>query len=382
YLAERDDAEFQKRVALKVVRRGMDTDDILLRFRYERQILASLEHPNIARLYDGGATPDGRPYLVMEYIEGVPITRHCDEAGLSIDDRLRLFADVCRAVQFAHQNLVVHRDIKPSNILVQPDGTVKLLDFGIAKLLGPAIAGGAGAVGPAYAAPLTRAELRIFTPEYAAPEQLAGEPVTTATDVYSLGVLLFELLTGRRPTGGADAVRPSATLGRRASAPAGGSDDRTRDAEGAASLEEIARRRGTTPDRLRRRLRGDLDAIVATALARDPARRYASAGQLLADVEWHLAGFPVEARAPSFGYRAASFVRRHRVGVAAAAAAEQPGGARSAAPRWALAAPRRAKRPRRRARRHGRRRRRRTTPRRQPRRAPRRSRVGRLRDAR
>ncbi|HEY8376993.1 MAG TPA: serine/threonine-protein kinase, partial [Nannocystis sp.] len=135
YLAERDDAEFQKRVALKVVRRGMDTDDILVRFRYERQILASLEHPNIARLYDGGATPDGRPYLVMEYIEGVPITRYCDEACLSIDARLRLFADVCRAVQFAHQNLVVHRDIKPSNILVQPDGTVKLLDFGIAKLL-------------------------------------------------------------------------------------------------------------------------------------------------------------------------------------------------------------------------------------------------------
>jgi len=319
YLAERDDAEFRKRVALKVVRRGMDTDDILLRFRYERQILASLEHPNIARLYDGGATPDGRPYLVMEYIEGVPITRYCDEAGLPIDARLRLFADVCRAVQFAHQNLVVHRDIKPSNILVQPDGTVKLLDFGIAKLLDPAAAGPTpgprtepGLATPGYAAPLTRADLRIFTPEYAAPEQLSGEPVTTATDVYSLGVLLFELLTGRRPEGGADSVRASAVVGR---APAGSAD-----AEGAASLEEIARRRGTTPDRLRRRLRGDLDAIVATALARDPARRYASAGQLLADIERHLAGFPVEARGPSLRYRAASFVRRHRVGVAAAVA--------------------------------------------------------------
>src|SRR5690606_567511 len=240
--------------ALKVVRRGMDTDDILLRFRYERQILASLEHPNIARLYDGGATPDGRPYLVMEYIEGVPITRYCDEAGLPIDARLRLFADVCRAVQFAHQNLVVHRDIKPSNILVQPDGTVKLLDFGIAKLLDPAAAGPApgapagagtepgalaegaatgragdrtGVHAPGYAAPLTRADLRIFTPEYAAPEQHAGEPVTTATDVYSLGVLLFELLTGRRPAGGADSVRASVALGRAVRGPP--------EAEGAAS---------------------------------------------------------------------------------------------------------------------------------------------------
>jgi len=303
YLAERDDAEFEKRVALKLVKRGMDTDDILLRFRYERQILASLEHPNIARLYDGGATADGRPYLVMEYIEGVPITRYCDENRLPIEARLRLFADVCRAVQFAHQNLVVHRDIKPSNILVQPDGTVKLLDFGIAKLLDPTAAG---------PTPETRVGLRIFTPEYAAPEQHTGEAVTTATDVYSLGVLLFELLTGRRPEGGADVARPSAALGRGGT---GSGDD-----GGAESLDEIARRRGTTPDRLRRRLRGDLDSIVATALAREPARRYASAGQLLADVERHLAGFPVEARGASLGYRAASFVRRHRVGVAAAAA--------------------------------------------------------------
>ncbi|HEX7090116.1 MAG TPA: serine/threonine-protein kinase, partial [Longimicrobiales bacterium] len=273
------------------------------RFRYERQILASLEHPNIARLYDGGATADGRPYLVMEYIEGVPITRYCDEHRLSIDERLRLFAGVCRAVQFAHQNLVVHRDIKPSNILVQPDGTVKLLDFGIAKLLDPAAAG---------AAPETRADLRIFTPEYAAPEQLTGEAVTTATDVYSLGVLLFELLTGRRPEGGADAVRPSAALGRGSAGPS----DAT---EGDDSLEETARRRSTTPERLRRRLRDDLDSIVSTALAREPARRYASAGQLLADVERHRSGLPVEARGPSPRYRAARFVRRHRVVVGAAA---------------------------------------------------------------
>ena len=303
YLAERDDAEFEKRVALKLVKRGMDTDDILLRFRYERQILASLEHPNIARLYDGGATPDGRPYLVMEYIEGVPITRHCDENRLSIDARLRLFASVCRAVQFAHQNLVVHRDIKPSNILVQPDGTVKLLDFGIAKLLDRTAAG---------PAPETRADMRLFTPEYAAPEQLTGGAVTTATDVYSLGVLLFELLTGRRPDGATEAARPSAALGR---VLAGSSEADER----AGRLEETARRRGTTPERLRRRLRGDLDSIVSIALAREPARRYASAGQLLADVERHLAGLPVEARGPSLRYRTASFVRRHRVVVGAAA---------------------------------------------------------------
>lgn len=311
YLARRDDAEFEKRVALKLVKRGMDTDDILLRFRYERQILASLEHPNIARLYDGGATEDGRPYLVMEYIEGVPITRYCDEARLPIDARLRLFADVCRAVQFAHQNLVVHRDIKPSNILVQPDGTVKLLDFGIAKLLDPAAAG---------PAPETRAELRMFTPEYAAPEQRTGEAVTTAMDVYSLGVLLFELLTGRRPEGAAETARPSAVVERRPNRASGDADGRTTRGADADSPDELAQRRGTTPERLRRRLRGDLDSIVATALARDPARRYASAGQLLADVERHLAGFPVEARGPSLRYRAASFVRRHRVGVAAAAA--------------------------------------------------------------
>lgn len=304
YLAERGDEEFEKRVALKLVKRGMDTDDILLRFRYERQILATLEHPNIARLYDGGATADGRPYLVMEYIEGVPITRYCDENRLSIDARLRLFADVCRAVQFAHQNLVVHRDIKPSNILVQPDGAVKLLDFGIAKLLDPSLAG---------PAPETRAELRIFTPEYAAPEQRTGEAaVTTASDVYSLGVLLFELLTGRRPEGAPEGARPSAALGRALTGPSDGTGP-------VGGLEETARRRGTTPERLRRRLRGDLGSIVSTALAREPARRYASAGHLLAEVERHLAGFPVEARGPSIHYRTVSFVRRHRVGVAAAA---------------------------------------------------------------
>jgi eukaryotic-like serine/threonine-protein kinase len=302
YLAERADSEFEKRVALKLVKRGMDTDEILLRFRYERQILASLEHPNIARLYDGGATEDGRPYLVMEYVEGAPITRYCDEHRLPVEARLRLFADVCRAIQFAHANLVVHRDIKPSNILVLADGTAKLLDFGIAKLLDPAAS---------EQAPRTRAGFRLLTPEYAAPEQLEGGAVTTVADVYSLGVLLFELLTGRRPDPAAGDDRPSAVLARRRSAASSDAEQ--------ASVVELAARRGTTPERLRRRLLGDLDTISAAALAPDPSRRYPTAALLLTDVERHLQGLPITARGVSLGYRAAAFARRYRVAVTAAA---------------------------------------------------------------
>src|SRR5690606_8890662 len=276
YLAERDDAEFEKRVALKLVKRGMDTDDILLRFRYERQILASLEHPSIARLYDGGAAPDGRPYLVMEYIEGEPITRYAERHQLGIEERLRLFVGVCGAVAFAHRNLVVHRDIKPSNILIGSDGSPKLLDFGIARLLDPAAPD---------AMPLTRTGLRLLTPEYASSEQRLGQPATTATDVYALGLVLYELLAGTR----ADPERlhrPSTV----------------------ATREDV-----------RRRLRGDLDTIVLRALADDPERRYASADQLGDDIERHLGGLPVHARGDSVGYRTGRFVRRHRVAVAAAA---------------------------------------------------------------
>jgi len=304
YLAERADAQFRKQVALKVVKRGMDTDEVLRRFRYERQILASLEHPHIARLYDGGATDDGRPYLVMEYIEGQPITRYSDEHRLDVDDRLRLFTAVCEAVQFAHRNLVVHRDIKPSNILVTADGCVKLLDFGIAKLLSP----------NEPAADLrTRTELRLLTPEYAAPEQLRGEPVTTASDTYALGVVLYQLLTGRRPKRGTGIERPSAVIGGSRRAPAN-------DAEQSAIV-GVADRRRSTPHRLRRRLQGDLDTIVLRALAEEPDRRYASAEELLADIRRHLAGMPVAARGDSVAYRAAKFVRRNRVGVLAASLA-------------------------------------------------------------
>ena len=191
YLSVRDDDAFQKRVAIKVLKRGMDTDSIVRRFRHERQILASLEHPFIASLLDGGSTPDGRPYFAMEYVEGQPIVDYCDTHRLDTAARLELFRHVCTAVQYAHQNLIIHRDIKPANVLVIADGTPKLLDFGIAKLLNPELAGQTLA--------LTAPGLQLMTPEYASPEQVRGEAVTTATDVYSLGVLLYELLAGRLP---------------------------------------------------------------------------------------------------------------------------------------------------------------------------------------
>src|SRR5690349_193779 len=190
YLAERDD-EFRQQVAIKLVKRGMDSEFVLRRFRNERQILAALNHPNIARLLDGGTTTDGRPYFVMEYIEGKPITEYADQQRLSTAERLQLFQEVCAAVHYAHQNLVIHRDIKPSNILVTADGTPKLLDFGIAKLLNPDLA--------AHTLEATAVAIRLMTPEYASPEQVKGEAITTASDVYSLGVLLYELLTGHCP---------------------------------------------------------------------------------------------------------------------------------------------------------------------------------------
>lgn len=298
YLAERADDEFRRQVALKLVKRGMDTDEVLRRFRYERQILASLEHPHIARLYDGGAAADGRPYLVMEHVPGQPVTRWCDARDLSLDARLRLFAAVCGAVHFAHRNFVVHRDIKPSNILVTEDGTPRLLDFGIARLLDPQAPD---------ESTRTRPELRLLTPEYAAPEQLRGAPVTTASDVYALGVVLHELLTGRRPERPGERASEAA-----ARPPAPGDGD-------AAPPAGIAARRGTTPERLGRRLRGDLDTIVARALAEAPERRYPSADALRADVQRHLDGVPVAAQGDSAAYRAAKFVRRHRAGVLAAA---------------------------------------------------------------
>ena len=315
YLAARADGAFEKQVAIKVIRRGLDTEDVLLRFRHEREALASLDHPNIARLLDAGSTSDGLPYFVMEYVEGTPINRFCDERRLPIVGRLQIFQTVCAAVQAAHRNLVVHRDIKPDNILVTTDGVPKLVDFGIAKLLAPTTAG----------APETRVTERLMTPGYASPEQVEGKAITTATDVYSLGVLLYELLTGRHPygrAGGQGAVReigghapekPSTAVMQPLEA--AGPDDET----GPRSLEEVSRARQASPAALRRQLRGDLDTIVSVAMRKEPQRRYGSVEQLGEDVRRHLSGLPIMARTDALGYRAARFVARHAAAVTAAA---------------------------------------------------------------
>ncbi|HMB54168.1 MAG TPA: serine/threonine-protein kinase, partial [Thermoanaerobaculia bacterium] len=287
YQAVRADEEYEHSVAIKVLKRGLDTAEVIHRFRNERQILAGLEHPHVARLMDGGTTPDGRPYLVMEYVEGQPIDVWCHERGLSVDERLELFLAVCEGVKFAHRNLVVHRDLKPSNILITEDGTPKLLDFGIARLL--------DTEGPSLP---TVGAWRFLTPEYASPEQVTGRPITTATDVYSLGILLYLLLTDRRPY-----------------------DLEERSARGLAALfergEEPARPSTVAPEERRKRLRGDLDNIALTALRREPERRYGSAGELADDVRRHVDGLPVKATPDSWRYRAGKFVKRHRVGVAA-----------------------------------------------------------------
>jgi eukaryotic-like serine/threonine-protein kinase len=315
FLAERVDGQFEQRVAVKLVKRGMDSEAILARFLRERQILASLNHPNIARLLDGGIAHDGRPYFVMEHVDGTPITRYCDERRLSIDDRLNLFRAVCRAVEHAHRNLVLHRDLKPSNIFVTEDGIPKLLDFGIAKLL--------SAEGDAEATTLTQAGAHVLTPEYAAPEQFSGAGVTTSTDVYGLGAVLYELLAGHAPfvvrgKGERPTRRPEEEPPRLSVALAlriGESSVREQDAMAAA----VADARGTDPARLRRRVKGDLETIVATALRAEPDRRYASIEALREDIRRHQAQLPVTARPDTAVYRASRFVRRHRIGVLATA---------------------------------------------------------------
>jgi len=316
YLATRADDEFQKRVALKLVKRGMDTDDILRRFRNERQILASLDHPNIARLMDGGTTPDGLPYFAMEYIEGTPIDQYCDLHRLPTVRRLELFLTVCSAVHYAHQNLVVHRDIKPANILVTESGEPKLLDFGIAKVLNPELF--------ARTVELTGVGRGLMTPEYASPEQVRGLAITTSSDVYSLGVLLYTLLTGRLPYRltnrglqeiervicDTDPIRPSLTVRRTEEVP-------TEEGVKRITPDQVAAQRGEAPDRLRRRLAGDLDNIVLMALHKDPQRRYASALQFAEDIQRYFRGRPVKARADTVRYRTTKFVRRNKGVVAA-----------------------------------------------------------------
>ncbi len=311
YLAERADDAFPRRVAVKLVRQGMESEAILSRLRTERRILASLDHPHIARLYDGGSTEEGLPYFVMEYVEGVQIDAYCEQNQLSVRERLELFCKVCDSLHYAHQNLVVHRDIKPSNILVAADGDPKLLDFGIAKLLNPELAAG---VEP------TRTWQRILTPSYASPEQIRGQLITTVSDVYSLGVLLYRLLTGILPYSFAgrtpqeieslivdsEPLLPSVAIQQSLE---------TRDENDPAGQ---VRSRDTKA--LSKRLVGDLDAIILKALRSSPRHRYGSVERLSADIGRYLAGLPVEARAGSWRYRAGKFVRRNRralVGVAA-----------------------------------------------------------------
>ncbi|MCB9914913.1 MAG: serine/threonine protein kinase [Planctomycetes bacterium] len=297
YRAERADDEFEKAVAIKLVKRGMDSAEVLERFRKERQVLADLEHPGIARLLDGGVSPDGRPYLVMEYVEGEPIDAWCDRVRPPLDARLRLFQQICRAVHHAHQRLVVHRDLKPSNVLVDAAGEPKLLDFGVAKVL---------SADEHDATELTAEHAFLGTPSYASPEQLRGERVTTASDVYSLGVLLYRLLTGRRPY---ELSQVSREEGRRIVCEV----EPTRPSRApVAAPADAAVPRG--------RLTGDLDNIVMTALRKEPGRRYASAAQLAEDLERHLDGLPVLARPSTLGYRVGKFVRRNPVGVLSSAA--------------------------------------------------------------
>jgi eukaryotic-like serine/threonine-protein kinase len=308
YRAERADGEFVQVVALKLVRRGRDADDITVRFRRERQILAQLDHPAIARLLDGGLHTDGRPYFAMELVEGEPITTYCDQQGLSIEARVRLLSRACEAVQYAHGRLIVHRDLKPANIFVTATGDLKLLDFGIAKLL---------TVDDAIeATKLTRTGQRPLTPAYAAPEQLRDEPVSTATDVYALGVILFELLAGRRPATAAGGEFDRASL--EAEPPRPSDVVVLPDPDDTVSVDEIARARGVAPRALAARLAGDLDAIVLKALRREPRHRYAGAGAMAEDLDRFLDGRPVAARPEGRRYRAGKFVRRHRVGIAVA----------------------------------------------------------------
>ena len=302
YLGERDDQQFRRRVAIKMLRPGLYTAEVVQRFRNERQTLAALDHPHIVKLLDGGSTEDGLPYLVMDYVEGVPIDEFCRVRELSVRARLQLFLEVCTAVEYAHRNLVIHRDLKPGNILITKEGVPRLLDFGIAKLLNPEL----------LQTPLvTRTEWRPMTLEYASPEQVRGESITEATDIYSLGVLLYELLTGRRPyhTAGRSPLEIERIIceeepERPSKAPA--------DPDGKA---------GRSSTELRRALEGDLDTIILKTLRKEPGRRYRSVEELRGDIQDHLNGLPVRARNPTLSYRSGRFLRRHKESFSTAAIA-------------------------------------------------------------
>src|SRR2546423_2080614 len=322
FLAVRADDEFQKRVAIKLIKRGMDTDFIVRRFRNERQILASLDHPYIARLLDGGTTEDGLPYFVMEYVEGQQIHYYCDTQKLSVAERLRLFRKVCSAVAYAHQNLIIHRDLKPSNILVTHDGTPKLLDFGIAKILNPEIA--SPTLDP------TTATLRLMTPEYASPEQVRGERATIVSDVYTLGVMLYELLTDHRPYRlrtrlpeelahvicGEEPESPSVAVNQIEVIPVDGDEPIE------ITPDSVARARNTSIEQLRRQLAGSLDNIMMKALRKEAQRRYQSAEEFSEDIKRYLDGQPV--LAPSYFPTAATNVQRDEMPTASRSIAVLP----------------------------------------------------------
>lgn len=302
YLAERDDVGL--RVALKLLREGRGTPSAVRRLLAERRLLARLEHPNVARLLDAGVTDEGVPWFAMEYVDGSPIIAACDAGAMPVRDRIGLFAVVCDAVAYAHAHHIVHRDLKPANVLVRADGAVKLLDFGIAKLLAPDSAPGAA---PARAAWGPTSGVWLMTPRYAAPEQRRGEPATPAADVYALGLMLDELLSGRRPARHTPGV---AALAQAMGAPADADDT-------GPAPDAVATARATTPERLRRALAGDVEAIIRRATAPEPAGRYADAAALADDLRRHLAWRPVRARPATWRYRSARFCRRllARVGV-------------------------------------------------------------------
>lgn len=322
YLARRDDQLFDKQVAIKVLRRGRDSEEIARRFRHERQILAQLDHPNIAKLLDGGTTSDGRPYFVMEYVNGIRIDHYCDKQKLSTRQRVGLFRKVCSAVSFAHQNLVIHRDLKPSNILVGDLGEPILLDFGIAKLIG-----GSGLEGPDPTL-LTDPGSQPMTPRYASPEQVEGLPVTTGSDIYSLGVLLYELLTGHRAY-----LTPRASLQELREVVCGEQPEKPssvvqktvgdgEDPESGSTLTpfSVSSTRDGDPRILRRSLAGDLDSIVLKSLRKESHHRYLSVGELSEDLRRHLEGLPVLARQGELTYRGYQFLRRHRLALVTASA--------------------------------------------------------------
>jgi serine/threonine protein kinase len=318
YRAFRADDQYRKEVALKIIRAGQDSGSVITRFKNERQILAGLEHPNIARMLDGGTTDEGVPYLVMELIQGQPITEYSDHNKLTIPERLRLFSKVCDAVQYAHQRLIIHRDIKPGNILVTTDGTPKLLDFGIAKILD------VGSAGDFTDSTVTA--FRILTPRYGSPEQILGESMTTASDVYSLGVVLYELLAGRSPyrlnsTSSQELVQAICTTEAQKPSIAVCRVDFTKNsASRLLTRDELSALRSSSPEKLRRHLNGDLDNILLMALQKDPARRYRSVEQLQEDIRRHLENVPIVARNDNTWYRASKFVSRHKAGVTFSAA--------------------------------------------------------------